>query len=498
MAQITDLPPEILSKIFTEHGLECRDLAQAARVCTAFSREATRANFLHNIEYERSSILILAAQQGRLDWAQKALAAGAMVNTVSPGCGETREQLDFIFKEGESLGHRDFRPSDGKEYGTPLHYAALRGDNEMIALLLESGADLRAASYKLCDCLHDATLGKPSWGQIPRWFPLHHAMCRAHESTANILLHAGAPLNLCCDVECEALHIKPLHHHSLIHSAAASGLDKLVQHAIDVGTDPSMETEESCTALHFTSRSWNSEAVIQILVSHGVELDYPDLEDRPALVWAYKYGNLATAIRLLKAGATPSNVLKDQRDDDMEFKDKVYDDDILQSFNYQWNPVAVPDGPKSLDEWNKEQAVFLRTLIEDGLDIHERLFDPEQLPEDLRCALSIATRTGSQYLNPEAVALLLEKGVDPNLDSTLEQLLDEIDPTEEWYDRQFAEKIRRVIYMLIEHGARVGLVDEDTMGSVKEWVENEAVHTDDRDLFKYLLGRLGDEGELGD
>lgn len=178
MAQITDLPPEVLSNIFTEHGLECRYLAQAARVCTAFSSEATRANLLHNIGYERSPILIVAAQQGRIDWVQKALATGAMVNTVGPVYGDTREQLDVIFKEGYflGLGYKELLPSDGKKYRTPLHYAALRGDNEMNVLLLESGADLRAASFGVCDCLHNGKLGKPSWGQTPRWFPLHHAV----------------------------------------------------------------------------------------------------------------------------------------------------------------------------------------------------------------------------------------------------------------------------------------------------------------------------------
>lgn len=243
--------------------------------------------------------------------------------------------------------------------------------------------------------------------------------------------------------------------------------------------------------------------MIQILVSHGVDLDYPEYDFRPAFVWAYKYGNFATAMRLLKAEATPLIVLKDQEDEDMEYDDLVLDNDIIQAIYCKWNPDAVADGPKSLDEWNKEQVAFLRTLIEDGLDINQGLFNPEQLPKDLRCALSgLANKAGPQFLNPELIALLLEKGVDPNPDrlqnpnyeGPLGLLLRRINPTEEWHDRQFAEKIRRVVYMLIEHGARVGLVNKDTIGRMKQWVENEAVHTDDRELFRYLLRRLDDEG----
>ncbi|KAK7744850.1 hypothetical protein SLS53_003083 [Cytospora paraplurivora] len=390
MAQITDLPPEVLGKIFTEHGLECRDLARVARVCTAFSSEATRANLLHNIEYECSSILIVAAQQGRIDLAQKALSMGANVNTIGPGSGKVLEELQVVIIS-----------------------------------------------------LNDITL------------------CRRPDDDP---------------------------HHSLIHSAAASGLDKLVRRAIDMGTNPSAMSMGEATALHFTSRSWNSEAVIQTLVSAGVDPDGRDMMGRKPLHRAYQLGNFSTALQLLKAGATPLNVQTGSN----------YD--IQRAATCTWHPHEVAGGPETLDDWHKEQAAFLHTLMEDnGLNIHQGLIDTKSLPDNLGRIFSFITRLCPHPLNPEIVAVFLEKGVDPNrrlpgyLDTPLGLAIDRIKPKED-IDRKYAGNIRRMVYLLVEHGARVCLVSEYNLRRVKQWVEDEAVHKDDRDLSRYLLRTLDLEG----
>lgn len=124
MANLTDkkarldrLPPEILANIFTENGIQLNDIAQLARVCKAFQGEATRATYFYDIKHDRSSVLIMAAQQGRIDRMRTALAMGASANTVGPGRGETPEELEDYWDQQSS-------PTDG-EYGTPLHHAAL-------------------------------------------------------------------------------------------------------------------------------------------------------------------------------------------------------------------------------------------------------------------------------------------------------------------------------------------------------------------------------------
>lgn len=95
--------------------------------------------------------------------------------------------------------------------------------------------------------------------------------------------------------------------HSLIHVAATRGLATLVQRALDMGTDASKPTWDDTTALHCTSFSWNSEAVIKCLLSAGAELDAVDMDGNDPLLRACVAGNFSTALFLLNAGARISS-----------------------------------------------------------------------------------------------------------------------------------------------------------------------------------------------
>lgn len=481
MAHIQKFPAEMLAKILTEHGLQLQDLAQAARVCKAFTGEATRATYLYNIEHQRSSVVIMAAQQGRIDWMRKALVMGADVNAVGPGHGE-------IFEDLKDHWDTETYPADGK-YGTPLHYAALRGDNDMVALLLESGADLNAASFQLCHCTFQAGVGKPPDDYSSRWLPLHHAVCRGHILTANLLLDHGAPLQMdyavSPDEKCQ----------SLIHVAATHGLVTLVQRAIAMGTSASKTTWDGTTPLHCTSLSWNSEVVIQCLLSAGAKLDAKDYLHKDPLLRACAAGNFSTALFLLKAEA---KIHPRTRTDQTGMRRLLVEAALGGS-----NPIPFEDLSGPLDDRDKEQVELLRTLIQDSGKTYNchaaygRSLPGDEHPEPGNDAL-ISAACCRRRVVPGVVRLLLNKGSNPNHHNRagvvpLQLILDNARPSGEWILYDCANNYRQAIYTLLEHGARVHHLHLEFLQMMRLWVKEKYVERTDRNLFRRLLKQWYEE-----
>lgn len=480
-AQIDHLPPELLGKIFTEHDLEPHALAQIARVCKAFAGEATRASYLYNIENQRSSVVVLAAQQGRIDWLQKALSMGANINTVGPGCGDIIGSL-----EHNRVPYWGSVPEVG-QYATPLHYAALRGDDGMVRLLLKSGANMNVPSFRACDCHLPHYYNYNS--AAVRWVPLHHAMCQGHLSTANLLLDYGAPLNMSYRNNSDESGV-----YSLIHEAAFRGQDVLVQRAIDMGTDPSVKSFRPITAIHYAVESWSSEATIRCLVAAGAELDGEDSVFGTPLSLACVLGNFPAAMQLLMAGASP----------ELPPSQTWANGGLIHEAAISgWQGYKLDKRPDLRDD--TEQIEFLRSLIEDhGIDVDQndimgragstgpRLFTP------LHSALESATSPDVARVAPGVIRLLLDKGADPNIPHPrgwlpLEQVLRQISPSGRWKQSKHANELREIVADLVAHGAYTIYVGEGLHEDMRRWVGDEAVDAEDRSLFMMLLRNLDQE-----
>lgn len=328
-AKLDRLAPEVLAMIFTEHDLQPRDLAQITRACKALTGEAIRASYLHNIKHQRASVLIMAAQQGRIDWMRMALAIGADVNTTGPGRRETPQEM-------KNHRHSWVYPDD-RRYGTPLHYAALRGNDDMASLLLRSGADLNAPSFQICRCKSPAP-NEP----FSRWLPLHHAVCRGHISTANLLLDHGAPLRMAYEESPDERS------QSLIHAAASHGQLALVQRAVAMGTSVSKAIWNDNTPLHCAVMSWDSKPVIDYLLSAGAELDAVDVKGKDPLLLACTAGNFSIALVLLKAGVSTQWT-------ELKKRELLYEAAIGGS-----KPIPLENRPRPLDDWDKEHIEILR------------------------------------------------------------------------------------------------------------------------------------------
>ncbi|RYP93227.1 hypothetical protein DL770_000702 [Monosporascus sp. CRB-9-2] len=230
---------ELLGLILGDESLQLKDVAALARTCT-FYQIATSHLYRFNIKHERSSVLFWAVENSQLKTMRRALELGADPNTVGPDPGESPEEL---FNAATGNGRR----RGYYTYGSPLHYAARAGDDQML---------------------------------LP-----------------TILINRGAPMQMACEVE--EVGYGP----SLLHCASAHGLESLVRLALE--KDPALLGRRAGDSpFDYTAQSWNSEGVIRCLVSAGADLDEENRDTHLTPIFrACEVGNFSTAMHLLRAGA---------------------------------------------------------------------------------------------------------------------------------------------------------------------------------------------------
>ncbi|KAI1174796.1 ankyrin repeat-containing domain protein [Nemania sp. FL0916] len=181
-----------------------------------------------------------------------------------------------------------------RAYWSPLHIAAAAGHDQLVTLLLDSGADINALSREFCLCAVP-----PKRGEVPLWTPLHTAMCHSHESTTRLLLSRGASTNVTTPYEgCQTRRFTALH------SACALDLLDAARALVDGGhlTDVSIPDHCGMTpfAHAFLRGNW---AIIDFLVEHGADVN-ERIGSFPALEHACLLGYYAEAVRLIDLGAT--------------------------------------------------------------------------------------------------------------------------------------------------------------------------------------------------
>ncbi|KAI2622419.1 ankyrin repeat-containing domain protein [Hypoxylon sp. NC1633] len=199
-------------------------------------------------------------------------------------------------------------------YWFPIHLAAISGSVDMIKLLVDYGARIQVPSCGLCLC--SATSGvydgenHPSYQDgegIPRWSPLHTALCRGKEAAANLLLDLGASP----EVELRA------NMSNALHWAASSGCLSTVKTLLEKHQVPAdINDSVNSTPLMWTLGASRSFEIIECLLQHGASTDL-EMDDRDeeeirqptALSQACANGWYEDAIQLIEAGADIHRVL---------------------------------------------------------------------------------------------------------------------------------------------------------------------------------------------
>ncbi|KAI0457233.1 ankyrin repeat-containing domain protein [Xylaria acuta] len=235
-------------------------------------------------------------------------------------------------------------------YWTPLHIAAAWGNDKLVNLLLENGANINALSRLFCTC---AT--PPDRWVAPLWTPLHTSMCHGRESTTRLLLSRGASTNITtryCGRDKEERRFTALH------SACTVDLLDAARALVDGGyqTDVTVRDSQGLTPLAYAFFRGNW-AMIDFLLEHGADID-AEIGPLDALGHACVLGYYAEALRLLDLGATSQGEY-------IGVRQRTY---------FHLTAVAgAPDFPSSRSSKQKEfRLELVNRLIKHGIDVKQR------------------------------------------------------------------------------------------------------------------------------
>jgi len=153
---------------------------------------------------------------------------------------------------------------------TPLHWAAIRGRQEEVEVLLTNGASIEAD-----DCL----------GQTP----LIKAVVQNHRDIVDFLVRRGADVNTSDRFGRIALRI-----------ACELEYKELAAFLVNNGSDVNATDQNGLTALHWVSPGGDTDAA-RLLLKAGADVNLGDKGGRTALHLAQMCDNSDTFVRLLRA-----------------------------------------------------------------------------------------------------------------------------------------------------------------------------------------------------
>ena len=157
------------------------------------------------------SLVLQAAYRDRPDLVRLLVEAGATLDVFEAATmGRTDRASELVDRDPDLVNAWSV---DGY---TPLHLAAFFGQDDVVKLLLERGADTAAVSKNQMAVM-----------------PLHSAIAGRHHSVAKLLLEAGAPLNA-----------RSHGGFTPLLEAAENGDTALVELLLSGGADPSMARDD--------------------------------------------------------------------------------------------------------------------------------------------------------------------------------------------------------------------------------------------------------------
>lgn len=224
--------------------------------------------------------LIRAASKGRLPFVQSLLGQGANVNTRSSKSGAAPLHLAAFHARAEVVGEllkqgANKDALDDKQ-GTPLHWAAMNNRLNIVAILLDAGADFTIRRN-----------GKDGAT------PVHVAAHRGFDGIVSALLQRGADKNA-----------RDNRGDTALICAASMGRLLTVQVLVTAGADVNIQNSAGDTALSYAAH-YGFDGIVASLIQTGeVDLNVRDsIQCDPPLTSAARRGHLPVVKLLLAAGA---------------------------------------------------------------------------------------------------------------------------------------------------------------------------------------------------
>ena len=246
-------------------GGEIHDAAKAGDLGRVTELLADKPKLVFRKDKEGDTPLLVGVKFGHKDVAAFLLAHKANVNAKGK---------DVAFR-GEGV--------EGKSFvGTPLHWAALRGDTPMAELLLTYGADVNAKAD-----------GTPlHWAVSPQ----HHKPVSACKEMMELLLARGANVNA-----------KDEDGQTPLYRAVSAPNTEMAELLLAHKTDVNAKDNNDETPLHIVAaRSWAKEKdMVKFLLAKGAKINAKNKDGDTPLLLAAKYctGDIGMAELLVANGA---------------------------------------------------------------------------------------------------------------------------------------------------------------------------------------------------
>lgn len=234
------------------------------------SKEATTDS---NLETDKAKLFIAAARNGKADEVQALLEEGMALDTsvkwektalMEAAWAGQEEMVKMLIEAGAEINR-----SSATEKGNALYGAAWEGHTAVVKMLVEAGANLNTITQAQNTALWAASF-------------------RGHTEIAEILVAAGA------DVNKKAIHDSPLS------AACRSNSIDIVTLLLEHGADPGLRDKYGATPLHYVGEL----AVAKALLAAGAEVNAPDFNGRTPLANAEQQGAEEVAALLRSAGGS--------------------------------------------------------------------------------------------------------------------------------------------------------------------------------------------------
>ena len=268
---------------------------------------------------------------------------------------------------------------------TALMIACEKGNKDAMNVLLNAGADPDIADIDGDACLQYAARS-----------------CKCTAVLQAIISH-GADVNATNKENVTALMI-----------ACETGSNDAINVLLNAGADPNIADAEGDTCLHYAARNDQCTEVLQVIISHGIDVNTTNKKNVAALVIACHKGNTHEIQVLLNAGADPN--------------------------------IADADGDTCLHyaAQNIQCTEILQAIISHGADVNATN------KENVR-ALMIACQKG----NKNTINELLNAGADPNIA--------DIDGDTCLHYGAQNDQCTEVLQAIISHGSDVNAVNKDNV-----------------------------------
>lgn len=300
-----------------------KDSKTALQVAQAMLNEVSNSKPANNDAYSRiiellksvdsnGKLLIEAAKEGDKNKVEQALASLVDIHTKDEE-GFTALHWAVIKGHNDLAGMLLTRGADCRTRtvagSTALHFAAIRGDNEMVELLLRQGADIMA---------------KNNDGDTP----MHYAAVNGRRKTILLLRSRGADIN--------AVNLK---HISVLHFACR-GKDAhaktSVEMLLDCGANINGAAADGRTPLHYAAEEGLSD-IVELLLRRGANIRAVTKDDKTVVHLAAKNGHTelvaylsSRLTRAIKGELTPHKLvtMRKKLEEIMSSAGDAYGDDV--------------------------------------------------------------------------------------------------------------------------------------------------------------------------